>query len=78
MLREPIRGQAGNYLQRARFLEEMGGSWDNDEMLVRRSDLPHRRLVHLHHRGIVATDEEQRRRPDTGEGEARQIGPAAA
>jgi hypothetical protein len=78
MLREPIHGQAGDGLERAWFLKEMGGSWDDDEMLVRRGDLPDRRLVHLKHRVILATDEEQRRRPDARKRPARQIRPAAA
>jgi hypothetical protein len=59
MLSKPLRRQAGDFLQRSPLLKQMSGPRHNDQLLVGRSELLERVLVHSDDCVVAAADDEQ-------------------
>src|SRR3954449_9632424 len=74
---EPLAGQAGNPLQRARFLEQVRGA-GNDLHAFLTLQRTHGLFVHLDDGMVLSADDQKRRRLDSWKGGPRQIGTSAA
>src|SRR5215218_5656087 len=75
--REPAGGQPRDLLERSRLLEEVRGTGYDLQPLLH-AKLIERFLVHADHGHVVAADDQERGRPDEGQGVARQVGASAA
>src|SRR6266511_3412025 len=77
VLHEPVRGEVGHDVERARFLEQMGRSRDDlDAMLA--AEPPRRLTVELEAGVVVPTHDQACRRAHVVEPVVREIGPTAA
>ena len=75
---EPRRREPGDFLERARLLEEVGRAGHDRELLLA-AQLGERRLVQLDDAVVVSADDEQRRRLDAAQrGRAREVRAPAA
>jgi hypothetical protein len=73
----PVGSQPGDLLKRAALIEQVCRS-RHDFEFHRGTHPPHRVSVHLIHRFVIPTDNQQRRRLDVRECPIRQIGPPTA
>ena len=77
MTLKPTERLFGDLLEGSRFFEEVAGSWDNYQLLEA-AESSQRFSIHLNHRPIIPSYQQQGRRDDLGQIRTRQIGPPTA
>ena len=78
MPREPLRGNPRHFFECSRFFEQMSGTGNDDQFLIRTLQPCQGLAIHRDDRSVLSSYDQQRRCTDETEGASCEIGPATA